>query len=78
MSIVEAVPEEAALFEKTRVFSPSGKTGKRISDPYGTSKTKESGADGDRTRDLMHAMHTLSQLSYGPFCLQNILKNDLF
>ena len=25
-----------------------------------------SGADGDRTRDLMHAMHALSQLSYGP------------
>jgi integrase len=24
------------------------------------------GADGDRTRDLMHAMHALSQLSYGP------------
>jgi hypothetical protein len=26
-----------------------------------------SGADGDRTRDLMHAMHALSQLSYGPW-----------
>jgi hypothetical protein len=25
-----------------------------------------SGADGDRTRDLMHAMHALSQLSYSP------------
>ena len=24
------------------------------------------GADGDRTRDLMHAMHALSQLSYSP------------
>src|SRR5439155_889660 len=31
---------------------------------------EESGADGDRTRDLCHAMAALSQLSYGPFAGQ--------
>ena len=29
-------------------------------------KTNLRGASGDRTRDLLHAMQALSQLSYGP------------
>ena len=29
-------------------------------------ETKFGGAEGDRTPDLMHAMHALSQLSYSP------------
>ena len=28
---------------------------------------KIGGAEGDRTPDLMNAIHALSQLSYGPF-----------
>ena len=31
-----------------------------------TVTSKESGAEGDRTPDLMTASHALSQLSYGP------------
>ena len=29
-------------------------------------RRRRSGASGARTRDLVHAMHALSQLSYGP------------
>ena len=32
----------------------------------------KSGANEDRTRDLLHAMQALSQLSYGPKILDNI------
>ena len=35
---------------------------------------KHGGADEDRTRDLLHAMQALSQLSYSPK-LQHIKKN---
>ncbi len=31
-----------------------------------SSEDKKSGASGIRTRDLLHAMQALSQLSYGP------------
>jgi hypothetical protein len=31
----------------------------------------QSGAEGDRTPDLMHAMDALSQLSYGPEVAKN-------
>jgi hypothetical protein len=32
----------------------------------------DGGAEGDRTPDLMHAMHALSQLSYSPTKIFNV------
>ena len=39
-----------------------------------------SGAEGDRTPDLMHAMHALSQLSYSPGCVRLVAREpyDVF
>ena len=36
--------------------------------PRISKQRKSNGASGDRTRDLLHAMQALSQLSYGPSC----------
>ncbi len=37
--------------------------------------TLENGAEGSRTLDLLHAMQTLSQLSYGPGIHNPILRH---
>ena len=34
---------------------------------------RPSGAEGSRTLDLLHAMQALSQLSYGPICVNGAL-----
>jgi hypothetical protein len=38
----------------------------RLAEPKLAKRAKAGGARRDRTADLLHAMHALSQLSYGP------------
>ena len=42
------------------------------------SKYLKSGADRDRTDDLMNAIHALSQLSYGPKLFMNLTFSSLY
>ena len=41
----------------------------RIRDPDGMQRPDTSGGEGDRTPDLVNAIHALSQLSYAPVIL---------
>ena len=45
----------------------------RLHKPSGLAVVRLNGADETRTRDLLHAMQALSQLSYGPIWKQRTL-----
>ncbi len=38
---------------------------------------RQTGAEGDRTHDLLHAMQALSQLSYGPHTMSMAIRLDV-
>ena len=55
-----------AMLVEPRGIAPTGRFSDRCGRSTLGSTSEASGAEGDRTPDLMTASHALSQLSYGP------------